>query len=510
MNSTVRFNQIDRKDTIPLVSVQNKLQLVKTIFRPGEVIDNYCLIACITKTGHSEVWYCKDSIGYQGIMKLTTEYNQSHIIQMISEIDSDYLVPVLAYGEVENYRYEVTPYYKNGNLKDSMEVETIKKIVLPSICKALEELHQVGIIHNDIKPENLYWDDDMKKVLLGDYGNASLAKEKPNGITPSYAAPELLLRDVARRATDWCSVGLTIASLVSSKEIVTAKSSQQALREWEKGIRFTHNDYSFQQLINGMINSDPRKRLGPNAVKKWCGDEAFGGEERTSSHKEKEKGLVTVVFNNPSWIAADIEGLLYGIETHWEYSVFLFQQAQLDRFLLQYDKNLINYCRELRKIPNAEDALYRLTYILTKGQAFIWRGKRYSYLLDMENIWDTGDEGERDIIAFLQRGHVIYYLKQTGAVVEKIEFVKRLQDLSRIHPFEACEQLFQALRGDDGIKWNDTILYDLNDLVLWLMTRENDLEDAISEIFNSKRFEAWFAYQGMNDVLDTIRRRCKE
>lgn len=509
MENTVQFNNYDITNTLPRVCENNSVQLRKTKFRKNTKINNFILVSPITCTLNSEVWYCNDDKGARFVMKITSRRYDDSVFEMITEIKCDNLVPIEAYGTKGALQYEVYRYYKNGHLENPVELETIRNIILPGIINALDAIHQCGIIHNDIKPANLYWDDNMQKVLLGDFGSALLSKQRPNSFTPAYAAPELLLNDVCRRASDWCSVGLTLATLLTGKRIVNADSVQMARKIWEKGIRFECDDYNFQRLINGMLFIEPRKRFGPIIAKKWCDNTSFGSEERkTTLHKEKDQDILTITFNNPDGIAADIEGLIKEIASHWDYSLFLFQQSKMDRFLSQFDRRWVDRCRELRKMPNSEDALFRLTFELTDYQSFVWRGVEYNSLLEMEDIWEKNEIGAGDIITFLQRGNVSSILIISGAVKEKIEFVKRLENVSRVHPFEACAQLFQALRGDDGLIWGDFLLKDLNDIVEWLKQNENHLDETIDEFFKSKKFEAWFAYQGMDDVLEDIRRKC--
>ena len=509
MENTVQFNNYDITNTLPRICENNSVQLRKTKFRKNTKINDFILVSPITCTLNSEVWYCNDDKGALFVMKITSRRYDDSVFEMIREIKCDNLVPIEDCGTKGALQYEVYPYYKNGHLESPVELETIRNIILPGIINALDAIHQCGIIHNDIKPANLYWDDNMQKVLLGDFGSALLSKQRPNSYTPAYAAPELLLNDVCRRASDWCSVGLTLATLLTGKRIVNADSVQMARKIWEKGIRFECDDYNFQRLINGMLFIGPRKRFGQINEKKWCDNASFGSEERKATlHKEKDQDILTITFNNPDGIAADIEGLIKEIALHWDYSLFLFQQSKMDRFLSQFDRRWVDRCRELRKMPNSEDALFRLTFELTDYQSFVWRGVEYNSLLEMEDTWGKNEIGADDITTFLQRGNVSSILIISGAVKEKIEFVKRLENVSRVHPFEACAQLFQALRGDDGLIWGDFLLKDLNDVVEWLKQNENHLDETIDEFFKSKKFEAWFAYQGMDDVLKDIRRKC--
>lgn len=509
MEETIRFGSQYMMDTIPLICAENQIQLRTPKMHSGIEISEYELISLMSVTTNSELWFSKDYFGDKCVVKITDKAKNVELIQRIRSLHNNNLVPILDCGYWDCYWYEVYPYYKNGHIKGLVDEEKIKTIVLPGLINALECLHEVGIVHNDIKPENMYWDGNNDRILLGDFGCVTEIKGRPDCITPAYAAPEILLNDVSRRSSDWASVGLVLAKLLSGEMLINAKDLKEALSIWEKGVSFSGGSLAFQRLINGMITTEPRKRLGPNAAKKWCGDAAFGGEERVSIRKETSQTHLTIAFENPAWIAADIDGLLSGIETHWDYAVFLFQQSKLDRFLAQFDKEWVTICKAYRKLSNGDDALFRLTLDLSNNSRFIWKGKCYHDLLEMETTWETGKKGENDIISFLQRGHVVFYLKKQMAIQEQIEFVERLQDISRVHPFEACSQLFQALRGDDGMTWGNVVFNDLGDVVKWLKNNIETLDVEIEKMFKSKRFEAWLAYQGMENVLKEIRRKCE-
>ena len=299
MEETIRLSAGCAMDTIPAVCMENQVQLKKPKMTAGMEIGEYELVALMAVTASSELWFCKDYLGDRCVLKITDDLGQTELLQTIRTLTCENLVPVVDCGTFEAYWYEVYPFYKNGHLQGVLEESTIKSVVLPGLICALECLHGAGIIHNDIKPENIFWDDDRSRILLGDFGCATPAKNRPVGYTPAYAAPEILLNDVSRRSSDWASVGLLLAKLTNGELLINAKTPGEAMRIWEKGVRYTNPSFTLQQLVNGMIIADPRKRLGPNAAKKWCGDASFGGEERVAAARSKEHGPLTVAFENP-------------------------------------------------------------------------------------------------------------------------------------------------------------------------------------------------------------------
>lgn len=509
MEKTVHAAADSTQNTIPSVCCGISAQRKVPILHRGGVLGEFRLVSPMSVTGVSEVWFAVDGYGEQYAAKAARLHPDRELLERIRLLDCENLMELIDCGEEEGVWYEIYPYYKNGCLSGVLSEEQIREKVLPGLINALEHLHGSGIIHNDIKPENIFWDDGFGSVVLGDYSCISRKRTQPAGYTFSYAAPEILLGDVCKSASDWLSTGLTLAKLSGGDGLVKAESAQEACMRWEQGIRFTGGSALFRQLVNGMLHADPKRRLGPNAAKKWCGNAAFGGEERIVSHGRTDREPVTVAFENPAWIAADLRGLLKGIEEHWDYAVFLHQQGRLDRFLRQFDLELGEKSRNYRRLPNGEAALFQLTLAVARGESFIWRGTAYRDLTEMEEKWGQGGLSEKDIVTFLQCGLAAYYLEKKGATREQLAYVKRLQDLSRVHAFEACSQLFQALRGDDGLRWENEVLHDLRDVVNWLSERVPALDEEIDKFFRDRRFEAWMAYQGMGDIFREIRRKCE-
>jgi len=95
--------------------------------------------------------------------------------------------------------------------------------------KALHQLHRLGVVHNDVKPNNIMWEGgpNGRGVVLIDFGSATV--HPPNSfwapktqhlhITWPFAAPELRIPYHPRsHNVDIWSVGVMLFMMVSSSQ----------------------------------------------------------------------------------------------------------------------------------------------------------------------------------------------------------------------------------------------------------------------------------------------------
>ncbi len=146
-------------------------------------------------------------------------YREKEIMQALQH---EHIVPCLDAGQHGRYYYMVMPYLQGGTLED-MLIErplTLEEtfIVLEQLTSALAYIHALGILHRDIKPTNILFDQNYN-LYLTDFGIASWLGDKPthNGHvmgTPHYTAPELFDGYVDQRSEVY-SVGILLYQLLT-------------------------------------------------------------------------------------------------------------------------------------------------------------------------------------------------------------------------------------------------------------------------------------------------------
>jgi len=117
----------------------------------------------------------------------------------IASLEHAAIVPVYDFGEEDGQPYLVMRHMIGGSLIDRMEDGPLplKEIsgIISRLASALDEAHERGIIHRDIKPGNILFD-HRGNAFLTDFGIVKLTQETTTytggGIigTPAYMSPE--------------------------------------------------------------------------------------------------------------------------------------------------------------------------------------------------------------------------------------------------------------------------------------------------------------------------------
>ncbi|MEV6544222.1 protein kinase [Streptomyces sp. NPDC051665] len=201
----------------------------------------------------------------------------------IPRLNHRYVVQILETGEAGQRDYELMEYVSGGNLArfvgqrtdatDAMVTETVRQI-----ASALSALHEVGIIHQDLKPENvLVRSTDPLDLALTDFGVSRVLDQTRAAATAAgtlaYLAPELLLSSGGQtsRARDWWALGMMARELLLGQRPFEdmgqpAIDAAVMLRDIDlDGV----TDPRLRMLCAGLLTRDPEDRWGAPQVTSW-------------------------------------------------------------------------------------------------------------------------------------------------------------------------------------------------------------------------------------------------
>ena len=203
----------------------------------GSLVENrYRVTARIGHGGMAEVYEGNDIIGKKTVaIKLIRKDVMENPVNLIrfkneatiaASLNHPNIVKVYNHGTVDGVPYIANEFIKGQNLKQVLDFRTCVPIeeavdYMIQLASALDYAHQHGIVHRDVKPDNLYVMGDGT-IKLGDFGIAqtdasSQLTSKDSEIVGSvhYLAPEITSGRPATGQSDIYSAGVTFFELIT-------------------------------------------------------------------------------------------------------------------------------------------------------------------------------------------------------------------------------------------------------------------------------------------------------
>ncbi len=201
--------------------------------------------------------------------------------QVVARLEHPHIVPLYDYWREPDRAYIVMRYMRGGSLRDMMERDgvlgpKVTNRVLEQVASALTFAHRNGVVHRDIKADNILLDEDGN-AYLSDFGIAkelggeALDSEGSLVGTPAYLAPEQIRGDEAGPQSDVYAFGIMLYEMLSgSRPFADETLATLVYKHLNEPLPMIDHDAlnvppAFNSIIQRATAKDPEERY-PDAM----------------------------------------------------------------------------------------------------------------------------------------------------------------------------------------------------------------------------------------------------
>ncbi|MEW6733831.1 MAG: serine/threonine-protein kinase [Acidobacteriota bacterium] len=230
-------NQAENFLNTPPINAALKLITAEQNIYPVANWDRYEFIKKLGEGGMGQVYLVRDprlkrQIAIKFLKHIDRELSQrfTYEAQAQAKVEHEHICKVYEVGEVEGHRYIAMQFINGRSLREMMQQVTLEQNVklIKQVAEALHAAHKNGLIHRDIKPDNIMveWSEEGElRPYIMDFGLAKQTDIKGQTITgtimgtPAYMSPEQVRGEINQldRRSDVYSLGATFYELLVGK-----------------------------------------------------------------------------------------------------------------------------------------------------------------------------------------------------------------------------------------------------------------------------------------------------
>jgi serine/threonine protein kinase len=206
-------------------------------------------------------------------------------------------------------QFLVTVYFDGLSVRDILDIygkfppERAGRIIRQA-ASALSQAHQVGILHRDVRPENLIIDTEgeIEQVVVVNFGASN---GEPTELNAVYKAPEILDGRMATAGSDIFSLADVAYEMLTGRLPFEGASTKEILRSQYSGLslRPTHVDSALPPVVDEVLE----KAFAYNSSERYTkarefGDAFYGavtGTVATQTVKAKTPAITPIVTTKP-------------------------------------------------------------------------------------------------------------------------------------------------------------------------------------------------------------------
>lgn len=193
--------------------------------------------------------------------------------KMVAALSHPHIVTVYDVGSYHNYHYLAMEYHTGGDLSDRIERHDITPAQALKITKQLADAlglaHSKGVVHRDIKPDNVLFRAHNDDAILTDFGIARNMQAESHLTqigstvgTPKYMSPEQARGLPVDGRADLYSLGVMLYEMLVGKPPFTASDSiSLAIKHCQEPVpRLPEHLHKYQQVVDRLLAKEVKNR----------------------------------------------------------------------------------------------------------------------------------------------------------------------------------------------------------------------------------------------------------
>jgi serine/threonine protein kinase len=215
--------------------------------------------------------------------------------RILAKLNHANVVKVIDFFKERGTAYLVMELLAGGTLRDELDsqpgkrlsVERVKEIMI-AFVDALTAVHQQGIYHLDLKPDNAIVTPEGRIVLVDfgasrqDFGTRSGTRTSTHAFTEAYAPPEVMAGKEVGAASDLFELAMML------HEMLTGKLPPTALNRLMTDDWLPHElDEPWRGMVTGALQIQPQYR--PKSLQDWWGTVLRFEEEQRRRDEERKR-----------------------------------------------------------------------------------------------------------------------------------------------------------------------------------------------------------------------------